>query len=51
MFLSGIQAAAFYASDSISTARVNTTRLGYYYYETHIRIWDLENRMLPFMKN
>ena len=29
--------AKFYASSSYTNGRMNTTRLGYYYYETHIR--------------
>jgi hypothetical protein len=37
VFVRDTSGSTFYASDSISTARVNTTRLGYYYYETHIR--------------
>lgn len=33
----------FYASNSASMGRVNTTRLGYYYYETHIRDLEFSN--------
>lgn len=43
----------FYSGNSVDSGRVNTTRLGYYYYETHIRdlSFNKDNYKTEFLKS
>lgn len=43
----------FYAGNSVDSGRVNTTRLGYYYYEAHVRdlAFEKDNKKTEFQKS